>query len=73
MPKRPGNAIYQVPASETSKTDAQLNEEEQEKRRLKIEEETEDLEHMQLTPEEVWFLAWGLDCLVVLDVKTVSR
>ncbi|KAL7409922.1 hypothetical protein BDY24DRAFT_401516 [Mrakia frigida] len=70
MPKRPGNAIYQVPASESNKTDAQLNAEEQEKRRLRIEEETEDLEHMQLTPEEVWFLAWGLDCLIVLDAKT---
>ena len=68
-PKRPGNTIYSQP---DTKTDAQLNAEEQEKRRVRIEAETVDQEHMQLTPEEVWFLAWGLDCLTVLDAKTVS-
>lgn len=68
-PKRPGNTIY---SQAESKTDAELNAEEQEKRRLRIESETVDQEHMQLMPEEVWFLAWALDCLTVLDSKTVS-
>ena len=32
----------------------------------------EDLEHLQLTLPEAFFLIWALDCLTVLDPKSVS-
>lgn len=35
------------------------------------EEERTDLEHLQLTLQEAFFLAWNLDCLVVLNPDTV--
>lgn len=34
-------------------------------------EEREDLEHLQLTMQEAFFLAWNLGCLIVLDFDTV--
>lgn len=33
--------------------------------------EVEDLEHLQLTLQEAFFLAWSFGCLSVLDPKTV--
>lgn len=36
----------------------------------KVEVEVEDMEHLQLTLQEAFFLAWGLDCLSVLDPRT---
>jgi tRNA-splicing endonuclease subunit Sen2 len=38
----------------------------------RAEEEIEDLEHLQLTLQEAFFLAWALDCLSVLDSQTVT-
>ncbi|KAA1468778.1 hypothetical protein DENSPDRAFT_794957 [Dentipellis sp. KUC8613] len=35
-------------------------------------EPLEDLEHLQLTLPEAFFLAWALDCLTVLDPKTME-
>jgi tRNA-splicing endonuclease subunit Sen2 len=35
-------------------------------------EPLEDLEHLQLTLQEAWFLVWGFDCLTVLDPGSVS-
>lgn len=35
------------------------------------EEPLEDVEHLQLTLQEAFFLAWGLDCLTILDPDTV--
>jgi tRNA-splicing endonuclease subunit Sen2 len=34
-------------------------------------EPLEDLEHLQLTMQEAWFLVWTMDCLTVLDPTTV--
>ena len=34
-------------------------------------EPLEDMEHLQLTLQEAFFLAWNLDCLTVLDPHTV--
>ena len=32
----------------------------------------EDVEHLQLTLPEAFFLSWNLDCLTILDPHTVS-
>ena len=37
------------------------------------EEPIEDVEHLQLTLQEAFFLLWNLDCLTVLDSTTVSH
>ncbi|KAJ8489199.1 hypothetical protein ONZ51_g3078 [Trametes cubensis] len=34
------------------------------------EEPLENVEHLQLTLQEAWFLVWNLDCLTVLDSQT---
>lgn len=34
--------------------------------------EVEDMEHLQLSLQEAFFLSWALDCLSVLDPSTVS-
>ena len=34
--------------------------------------ELEDCEHLQLTLQEAFFLAWGLDCLSILSPTTVK-
>ena len=31
-----------------------------------------DLEHLQLTLQEAFFLAWSLDCLTIIDPTTVA-
>lgn len=36
------------------------------------EEPPEDIEHLQLTLPEAFFLLWNLDCLAILDPNTVS-
>jgi tRNA-splicing endonuclease subunit Sen2 len=36
-------------------------------------EPLEDMEHMQLTLPEAFFLAWALDCLTIHDPKTVRQ
>ena len=33
----------------------------------------QDLEHLQLTLQEAFFLAWNFDCLAVLDPDTVNH
>lgn len=33
----------------------------------------ENMEHLQLTLQEAFFLSWGLDCLQVLEPESVSR
>lgn len=39
-----------------------------------IEEDlVEDVEHLQLTTQEAFFLLWNLDCLTILDPTTVSN
>lgn len=35
------------------------------------EEPLVNVEHLQLTLQEAWFLVWNLDCLTVLDPHTV--
>ena len=37
------------------------------------EEPLENVEHLQLTLQEAWFLVWNLDCLTVLDSQTVHH
>lgn len=37
------------------------------------EEEIKDIEHLQLTLQEAFFLIWTMDCLTVLDSLTVRR
>jgi len=37
---------------------------------LEEDEEVPELEHLQLTLQEAWFLLWNLDCLTVLDPAT---
>jgi tRNA-splicing endonuclease subunit Sen2 len=37
------------------------------------EEDIIDLEHLQLTLQEAFFLLWVFDCLVILDPTTVSE
>lgn len=32
----------------------------------------EDMEHLQLTFAEAWFLLWTMDCLTILDAQTVA-
>lgn len=34
-------------------------------------EPLEDVEHLQLTIQEAFFLSWGLDCLTILEPSTV--
>ena len=36
------------------------------------EEELEDVEHLQLTLAEAFFLAWNFDCLTIWDSSTVA-
>lgn len=36
----------------------------------KVEVEVEDMEHLQLTLQEAFFLSWALDCLSILDPST---
>ena len=36
------------------------------------EEPPEDIEHLQLTLQEAFFLAWAIDCLTILDSRSVS-
>ena len=35
-------------------------------------EPVEEMEHLQLTLQEAFFLAWALDCLSVINPRTVS-
>ncbi len=37
------------------------------------EDDIENIEHLQLTLQEAFFLIWTLDCLTVLDSETVRR
>ncbi|KAI9066969.1 hypothetical protein FKP32DRAFT_1564635 [Trametes sanguinea] len=37
---------------------------------IEEEEPLENVEHLQLTLQEAWFLVWNLDCLAVLDPHT---
>lgn len=43
-----------------------------EQEQLEDEEPLEDVEHLQLTLPEAFFLLWNLDCLTVLDPHTVA-
>lgn len=36
------------------------------------EEPPEDIEHLQLTLQEAFFLVWAIDCLTILDSRSVS-
>lgn len=54
--------LPEPPAEEED--DAELDEEE---------EPLENVEHLQLTLQETWFLVWNLDCLTVLDSQTVRH
>ncbi|KAF8630749.1 hypothetical protein AX17_005344 [Amanita inopinata Kibby_2008] len=36
----------------------------------KVDEPLEDIEHLQLTLQEAFFLSWNLDCLAILDPRT---
>lgn len=62
-PVRPGNTKY---GNERELLEEELARQEE------VEKKTENLEHLQLNPEEIWFLAWGLGCLKVLSPVDVS-
>lgn len=53
-----------MPVLEESQAEAELEEE-----ILAL----EDMEHLQLTLQEAYFLCWGLGCLKIVDPDTVSR
>ncbi|KAF8199141.1 hypothetical protein BJ912DRAFT_1020401 [Pholiota molesta] len=60
---RPSQNIYAQPESPAGDEDeAPLDEE----------EPLVDIEHLQLTLQEAFFLLWNLDCLTVLDSRNVS-
>ncbi|CDO75830.1 hypothetical protein BN946_scf184951.g28 [Trametes cinnabarina] len=47
-----------------------LEEESESEGEVEEEEPLENVEHLQLTLQEAWFLVWNLDCLSVLDPQT---
>ncbi|KAI0794017.1 hypothetical protein C8Q74DRAFT_1193999 [Fomes fomentarius] len=57
-------------SSETSTLHTELPEEENDVGAEEELEPLEDVEHLQLTLQEAFFLAWTLDCLTVLDPHT---
>ncbi|KNZ75114.1 putative tRNA-splicing endonuclease subunit sen2 [Termitomyces sp. J132] len=66
-PGIPSAATWRPSASLTEIPDTPLPEEDVEPAEL---EPLVDVEHLQLTLQEAFFLAWGLDCLTVLDPHT---
>ncbi len=58
-------------SSETSTLHTELPEEENDVGAEEELEPLENVEHLQLTLQEAFFLAWTLDCLTVLDPHTV--
>ncbi|CED84699.1 tRNA splicing endonuclease SEN2 [Phaffia rhodozyma] len=65
-PKRPASNA----GLPTRMTREEADKAEEEQRRRAENVVVENLEHMQLMPEEVWYLAWGLNCLIVKDPIT---
>lgn len=57
-PKRPANGMLAAPAGDAKGKARELAGEVKE-------DEIVNLEHLQVLPEEVWFLAWALGCLAV--------
>jgi tRNA-splicing endonuclease subunit Sen2 len=49
----------------------EIPDEEIEQREECEEEPLEDVEHLQLTLQEAFFLSWNLDCLTILNPTTV--
>ncbi|KAI0666774.1 hypothetical protein C8Q78DRAFT_983502 [Trametes maxima] len=58
-----------APASESLPPPPE-DEDEDEDEEIPEEEPLENVEHLQLTLQEAWFLVWNLDCLTVLDPYT---
>jgi tRNA-splicing endonuclease subunit Sen2 len=52
-------------------TSLELNVDTNEEETQQEEEPLEDVEHLQLTLQEAFFLIWNFDCLTVLDPLTV--
>lgn len=60
---RPSSSLTETPATPSSEEDVEPAEL----------EPLVDVEHLQLTLQEAFFLAWGLDCLTILDPRTVRQ
>ena len=75
LPAIPSGATWKPQTGEEAATGSlsldDVHEEEQDKSVLEDEEPLEDVEHLQLTLQEAFFLCWGLDCLTILDPSTV--
>ena len=75
LPAIPSGATWKPQTAEEAATGPlsldDVHEEEQDKSVLEDEEPLEDVEHLQLTLQEAFFLCWGLDCLTILDPSTV--
>ena len=68
-PAIPSAATWRLSQSPPSPEDSEAVSEEA----LVAEEEApEDIEHLQLSLQEAFFLAWSIDCLTILDPRTVS-
>ncbi|KAF5390743.1 hypothetical protein D9757_004540 [Collybiopsis confluens] len=68
---KPVEEIPQPGASSSSFTQVHMEEKEAEEEEEEEEEEPiEDMEHLQLTLQESFFLAWNFDCLTILDSET---
>ncbi|KAI0077732.1 hypothetical protein K474DRAFT_1595426 [Panus rudis PR-1116 ss-1] len=72
LPVIPSGATWK-PSTSTSEEqipESPSPESEDEDDNLEEEEPLEDVEHLQLTLQEAFFLSWGLDCLTILDSAT---
>ncbi|KAH8071802.1 hypothetical protein BXZ70DRAFT_903016 [Cristinia sonorae] len=70
LPAIPSGATWkpsQAPQGENPLASAPGEDDAEEEEEL---EPLEDAEHLQLTLQEAFFLAWGLDCLTILDPTT---
>ncbi|KAJ3007009.1 hypothetical protein NUW54_g3718 [Trametes sanguinea] len=69
----PSGATWKPPSSGESSLPAPPPPEEEDSEsegEIEEEEPLENVEHLQLTLQETWFLVWNLDCLTVLDSHT---
>ncbi|KAK7687950.1 hypothetical protein QCA50_009169 [Cerrena zonata] len=71
LPAIPSGATWKPQTSMEEAEDSSPDDpEEQDTSVLEDEEPLEDVEHLQLTLQEAFFLCWGLDCLTILDPLT---
>ena len=69
---RPQQPPQEIPQAEQVQDQAPEPEEEDDEDDVPLDEEPlEDVEHLQLTFQEAFFLVWNLDCLTLWDPKNV--